>query len=101
MTTCAVCGEPLIQPVRGRPRLFCRPACRQRAAELRSWASRAAASYAANWRAVGNTGMADQIEEEAALIRGGEYREALALRRAAHDREREQLAVAYRGRGKR
>lgn len=27
---CLVCGEPLTQPARGRPRRYCSPACRQR-----------------------------------------------------------------------
>jgi hypothetical protein len=101
MTTCAVCGEPLIQPVRGRPRLFCRPACRQAAHELRAWACRAAPLFAESWRAIGNMAVADQILEEARLVQEGRYREALALRRAAHDREREELAAAYGRRGKR
>jgi endogenous inhibitor of DNA gyrase (YacG/DUF329 family) len=95
---CAVCGAPLVRAARGRPRRFCSTAHRQRAAELRQWASRAAAGYAANWRAIGNTATAKRIEEEAALVEAGHYREALALRSADHDRQREELAAAYRGR---
>jgi endogenous inhibitor of DNA gyrase (YacG/DUF329 family) len=99
--SCAVCGDPLVRAARGRPRRFCSTVHRQLAAELRSWASRAAAGYAANWRAVGNTATAERILEEAALVEAGRYREALALRQAAHDRQREELAAAYRGRGSR
>jgi hypothetical protein len=94
---CAVCGEPLIQPVRGRPRVFCRGACRQRAAELRRWATQSAAGYAANWRATGDEATADRILEEAALIEVGKYRAALALRRADFDRRREEFAAIMRG----
>jgi hypothetical protein len=54
--------------------------------------------FAENWRVIGNTATAERILEEARLVEVGKYREALALRRAAHDREREELAAAYRGR---
>ncbi|SRR6266545_142843 len=97
MTTCAVCGEPLIQPVRGRRRLFCRGACRQRASVLRRWATRAAASYAESWRAIGDEATADLLLEEAALVEAGKYREALALRHADFDRRRQELAAIMRG----
>jgi hypothetical protein len=93
---CAVCGQELVQPARGRPKRFCGGACRQQALSLRCWASTAAAGYAAQWRSLGAEATAATIEEEAALVRGGEYRAALALRRAAHDRQREELAAAYR-----
>lgn len=95
MTTCAVCGRDLIQPVRGRPRAFCSAACRQHAHELRRWASQAAAGYAASWRAIGDEATADRILEEAALVEKGRYREVLALRRAGHDRRREELEAIY------
>jgi hypothetical protein len=32
---CEWCGRPIAQPETGRPRLYCRPSCRQRAYERR------------------------------------------------------------------
>jgi endogenous inhibitor of DNA gyrase (YacG/DUF329 family) len=95
---CAYCGEPLAQAARGRPRRFCGGRCRQAAHELRRWASRSAPLFAESWRAIGNKAMAKEILGEARLVQEGRYREALALRQGAHDREREELAAAYRGR---
>jgi hypothetical protein len=33
---CASCGEPLIQPVTGRPRMYCGEACKKRAYRARA-----------------------------------------------------------------
>jgi hypothetical protein len=72
--SCAVCGGQLVQPARGRPRLFCSGACRQRAYELRRWATQSAPGFAADWRSIGDEATAARILEEARLIQSGNYR---------------------------
>jgi endogenous inhibitor of DNA gyrase (YacG/DUF329 family) len=96
LTKCAVCGGPLVQVARGRRRIFCRQACRQQAFELRRWAREFAPVLAEDWRSIeavgmGRPGTADRILEEAALIEAGCYQQAIQLRRAALDRQHEEL----------
>jgi hypothetical protein len=94
-TTCAVCRAPIRQALRGRPRAFCSGRCRQRALELRRWADRLAEGFARDWESLGRRDVAEQIREEAGLVRAARYREALELRRAAQERQLEQARRAW------